>query len=169
MLRAGRRFTPKKVQPIPVRARDGLRDYGQRAVAGAVPLKAVLKHEHAVRLALPDPDQPGAGFHARGDEGGLEPALSGRNRNLSQLALGPGRQAAERLHLELIGDGADQEVSPERARRRVAVESLPALAQSLEAEIGQPRDLSLDPLLCHAGHVQPASFALDAFPVLSVR
>src|SRR5215218_288133 len=62
---------------VPVRACDGLCDHRERAVSGAVPLEAaVVEHVHGVGLALPHPDQPGAGFDARADEGWLEPALT---------------------------------------------------------------------------------------------
>jgi hypothetical protein len=98
----------------------------------------------SVRLALPDPHQPGA----RADQGRLEAALARRGRDLPQLAPGRRRQAAEGLHLELIGDGSDQQIAPKRTRRRVAVERVPALPERREAEAAQEGDLSLDLFLC---------------------
>src|SRR5215218_4967161 len=93
-----------------------------------------------------------ARLHARADDARIEPALPRRDRDLAQLFLRCGREAAECFHLELIGDGADQETAPERPGCRVAIEGTPALPKRVEAEAGKFRDLSLDLLLCLMGH-----------------
>src|SRR5215216_6403998 len=95
-------------------------------------------------------DRPG--LHARADDGRIEPALPRRDCDLAQLLLRRGRKAAEGFHLELVGDGTDQETAPERPGCRVAIEATPTLPERLEAETVESRDLSLDLFLRLTDH-----------------
>jgi hypothetical protein len=113
-------------------------------VTGSLPLEAILQHEHAVGLALPDPDQPGPGLHARTNRRPIEAALARRRCDLAQDALRRRREPAEGFDLELIGNRTDEEVAPERGRGGIAVEGRPTLAEDGEAEARQAVDLGLD-------------------------
>src|SRR5215211_8325562 len=107
-------------------------------------------------------DRPG--LHARADDGRIEPALPRRDCDLAQLLLRRGREPAKGFHLELVGDGANQETAPQR-RGRVAIEGTPTLPECLEAE---GREVQRSLFLRRASHRLARVFAV-AFGAFSVR
>src|SRR5437588_252113 len=86
-------------------------------------------------------------------------------RDLAQPLLRRLRQSAERLHLDLVGDGLHEQFLAEVFRCGSAIEVDPALAQFRNAEIGQSRDLGLERFTIRLAHgISPCALPSRTWP-----
>jgi len=127
-------FNPKR------RAGDLSRQRGKRAVAGALPGEAVIKHQHLIGSAPPFSNQPGSGFQF---ETSTPPNLCGLVellRNVAKLALPLRAEAAESGFLHPVCDSSYQQLAAEMRGRIGFVERAPALTKLAEIELGEARE-----------------------------
>ena len=127
-------FNPKR------RAGDLSRQRGKRAVAGALPGEAVIKHQHLIGSAPPFSNQPGSGFQF---EASTPPAFCGLvdlPRNVAKLALPLRAEAAESGFLHPVCDSSYQQLAAEMRGRIGFVERAPALTKLAEIELGEARE-----------------------------
>ena len=108
-----------------MRPGNGASDGAQTRIGFAAPGEALVEHEHLMRFAVPLSEE----FRAS-----AEPASLGLRSRAVRVVGFPqelqrlGVKAAERLRLNSIGHGADEELAAPMARRITAPQSAPLLS-----------------------------------------
>jgi hypothetical protein len=101
-----------------MRAGHFIRDLGQRGVALALVLEAVLEHEDGVGLAAPGAHQLGAWLEAEHGMGRFRPgAVFGLARKGGEFALNGWSETTQGSLLQLVSDDPDQQIAAELVRR----------------------------------------------------
>ena len=131
----------KEGPAVPVRASDGAGDGAQARIGLAAPGEALLENEYLMGFAVPFPEELRA-FAQPGPLGLRSGAV--RPIGLAQELQCLGIEAAEGLHLNPIGHGADEEFAARLSGWLGSPESPPLLAQLAIGAIRQGEDLCGD-------------------------
>ena len=118
-------------------------DYGQRAITLALIFKPVLANENGVGMPAPLTDQSRTDFR---DERGIKGPTFLRKfsgQGLKAAPQCPVRPASSTL-LQLMGEGADQQIATEPLRRAGAMQFAPCKPQFLRRAIEQIDKMTVD-------------------------
>ena len=133
----------KEPRARPMRSGNPFGDHGQRAIMLALIFKPVIANENGVGMPAPLTDQSRADFR---DERGIEgPAFLCKfsGHGLKAAPQCPVRPASSTL-LQVMGEGADQQITTEPLRRARAMQLAPCKPQFLYRAIEQFGNLTVD-------------------------
>jgi hypothetical protein len=144
-----------------VGAGDDAGDRGQAPVALVAIGEALGQDLDEMELAVPVADQAGAGLESGGGEGVALGVAFEAGGELSQALLHLGREAAEGVLLEAVGEDAEEQVVAEPGRRRAAMGLGPERTQLALGERLQGGDLAADPGRSGLRQGQPGALVVD--------
>src|SRR4051794_40822060 len=113
MIRTPRRprLQAKEDRARPAGPGDRPGDLGQRAIARLLPDKAVIADQDLMGMPLPFPYEPRTGLEPGNDSQSRLAAPAGLLGDVAQPALRFGSEPAQRLFLQAVGDGANQQLA----------------------------------------------------------
>src|SRR5215472_3736629 len=127
----------------PMRSGNPFSDHGQRAIMRALIFKPVIANENGVGMPAPLTDQSRAHFRDERGIEGLTFLCKFSGQGLKAAPQCPVRPASSTL-LQLMGEGADQQIATEPRRRAGAMQFAPRKPQFLRRAIEQFGNLTVD-------------------------